>query len=106
MLYQSDYWLATNFAEKIETVLQFLDTDEHIKTLMIIDKNPLSDAKDVFEYLDEKNELKYKINLIIGTYTCSYGNSNQEKTIYISYNLNEETIRLMKDIQPILAIFI
>jgi len=52
MLYQSDYWLATNFAEKIETILQFLDTDENIKTLMIIDKNPLSDAKDVFEYLE------------------------------------------------------
>ena len=106
MVYQSDYWLATNFAEKIDTVLQFLQTNDNIKPLMIIDKNPLSDAKDVFEYLDEKNELKYKINLIIGTYTCSYGNNDLEKTIYISYNLNEATIRLMKDIQPILAIFI
>ena len=37
MLYQSDYWVATGVLEQKETIINFLETDAGITSLVILD---------------------------------------------------------------------
>lgn len=105
MLFQSDYWLACNYAEKVETIVDFLDTDEGIKTLVIID-NTISNATDtILESL--KHDLVPYVEFITAIQTKSYKGqqSYHRKTIYL-YTSIDHALATMKTMQPILAIFV
>ena len=104
MLFQSDYWLASNYAERLETIRNFIDTDEGIKTLVVIDKT-LNCAKEVMNNINE--ELDCNIKLISDVEEILYENldSSHIKRIYI-FKTIEDALSLMKITQPILAIFL
>ena len=104
MLFQSDYWLASNYAERLETIRNFIDTDEGIKTLVVIDKT-LNCAKEVMNNINE--ELECNIKLISEVEEILYENldSSHIKRIYI-FKTIEDALSLMKITQPILAIFL
>jgi len=104
MLFQSDYWLACNYAEKVETILDFLDTDEGIKTLVIIDRT-ISDATGTI--LESLNDLVPCVEFIANSsQTKSYkGQESYKKTIYL-YSSIDDALPVIKTTQPILAVFI
>ena len=106
MLFQSDYWLASNYAEKVECILDFLETDEGIKTLVIIDRT-ISDATGtILESL--KHDLVPCVEFIANpSQTKSYKGqeSYHRKSIYL-YTSIDDALPLMKTTQPILAVFI
>lgn len=108
MLFQSDYWLASNFSEKTETILDFLSTDEGIKTLVVIEKHISNDTYTILNSLS-RDDLDCKIELITETKSYSYENKNSEghtKTIYVRNSLDDETVKLLKHLTPIFAIFV
>ena len=108
MLFQSDYWLACNYAEKVETILDFLDTDEGIKTLVIIERGIGGIANATGTILESlKNDLVPCVEFISGNEIKSYKGqeSHNRKTIYV-YSSIDDALPLMKTMQPILAIFV
>jgi hypothetical protein len=60
MLFQSDYWLASNYAERLETIRNFIETDEGIKTLVVIDKT-LNCVKEVMDNIHEELDCNIKV---------------------------------------------
>jgi hypothetical protein len=110
MLFQSDYWLACNYAEKVETILDFLDTDEGIKTLVIIERGIGGIANATGTILESlKNDLVPCVEFISGNEIKSYKgqesyHKTHRKTIYV-YSSIDDALPLMKTMQPILAIF-
>ena len=108
MLFQSDYWLASNYAEKIETIRQFLDMDAGIKTIVIIDRNLTDDTKTVIETLKADCSLPHTVHLVIGTTTNHYASdepTGHTKTIHLRTVFDAETIQLLREEMPILALF-
>jgi len=109
MLFQSDYWLASNYAEKLETIRQFLDMDAGIKTIVIIDRNLTDDTKGIIETLKADCALPQTVHLVIGTTTNHYASDESDghtKTIHLRTALDAETIQLMREEMPILALFL
>ena len=108
MLFQSDYWLATGLQEKTETIIDFLESDAGLHSLVIYDK---SGADCLIEILNSVFMEDSSCNLVLikGADTYSYqteANDPYTKTIYVSHELDENTIALMKNVTPIFAIFI
>jgi hypothetical protein len=104
MLFQSDYWLARNYAQKLETILDFLETDEGIKTLVIVDTTVTDVTKIILETV--KDVIAPCVELINTTYTCSYkGQESYKKTIYVYTSLDNALVTIERT-QPILAIFV
>ena len=107
MLFQSDYWLACNYAEKVETILDFLDTDEGIKTLVVIDNTISNATGTILESL--KHDLVPYVEFITSnaSQTKSYKGqqSYHRKSIYL-YTSIDDALTTMKTMQPILAIFV
>ena len=104
ILFQSDYWLASSYAQKLETILDFLDTDEGIKTLVIIDKTVVDVTKIILESVQDV--LTPCVELVNTTYTYSYkGHESYKKTIHV-YTSMDDALATMKTTHPILAIFI
>lgn len=110
MLFQSDYWLASNYAEKLETIRQFLDMDAGIKTFVIIDRNLTDDTKDIIETLKADCSLPHTVLLVIGTKTNHYASdeptTGHTKTLHVRPSLDAETIQLLREEMPILALFV
>lgn len=110
MLYQSDYWLACSYGQKIETMRNFLDTDDGIITLLVIDKNMTTNTKDILEYLNEEDELPCAVELICSSGVIVYNphiqTTNKMKSVYVRSNIDEDAIIIMKTLYPILAIFV
>lgn len=104
MLFQSDYWLASNYAEKLETILDFLDTDEGIKTLVIIDRGITNAAGTILESIKDLGPyLEFISANQIKTYKGQ--ESYHKKTIYL-YSSIDDALPVMKTTQPILALFV
>ena len=103
MLFQSDYWLASNYAEKLETILDFLDTDEGIKTLVIIDRGITNAAGTILESI---KDLGPYVEFISANQIKAYkGQESYKKTIYL-YSSIDDALPVMKTTQPILALFV
>ena len=103
MLFQSDYWFASTWNEKLETLKNFIGSSEDIVTLCIIGKD------DVQAILDTISPADIPCNLAL--ITESEANfikrpSKYAKTIYVSSGFDANTITLMKKLYPILAIFV
>ena len=95
MLFQSDYWFASNPAEKKETILDFLETDDGIKTLIIVDKTNIT-----YSIL---NDLSFDCSVTLITETDSHLFTKEAaltKTIYVRKSfrplgiLNERSLSL------------
>jgi hypothetical protein len=108
MLFQSDYWLASNYSEKLETIRQFLDMDAGIKTFVIIDRNLTDDTKGIIETLKADCSLPHTVHLVIDKATNHYASDEADghtKTIHVRISLDAETIQLLREEMPILALF-
>ena len=110
MLYQSDYWLASSFQEKTETIVQFIDTDEGITTLFILDVDITEDVPAILDNLIDDGDLTCIINLITDSGTSMFSPENTVedyhiKTIYVRNKIDSASLDLMRNTSPILAIF-
>ena len=107
MLFQSDYWVASNNSEKTETIQDFLSTDEGIKELIIIDMNN-SNVKSIIEYIIDIDELECNINLIINSnmYKFELDEKYHTKNISVYPCLDDKSIDMIKKLTPILGIFV
>jgi len=110
MLFQSDYWLASNYAEKLETILDFLETDEGIKTLVIIERGITNAAGTILESL--KHDLAPYVEFITANQIKTYKgqeshkqHKQHRKTIYL-YSSIDDALPVMKTTHPILALFV
>jgi hypothetical protein len=103
MLFQSDYWLATGIHEKTETLIDFLDTDPGITTLVILEKELTDDVKSLLD------NISFECNVILSVRDNNYEykiDADHTKTIYVRNCLDDATIELMKNLTPIFAIFV
>jgi hypothetical protein len=117
MLYQSDYWLAASASERLETLRDFLDTDEGIRTLVIIEKYAESDLVKLVEQIVSEGHLMCNVSLVLceSCQTRLYeedsqhdevGNVNHMKTIYACPALDNYAVDLLRTYTPILALFV
>ena len=109
MIFQNNYWFATSEPDRLETIQHFLEQDAEIKTLLILQKN--YESWEIVSILDRISYLyAYNVNLITeygGTQLYNgKDNSVNIKTIYLCENMDDETINLIKNVKPIIAIFI
>jgi hypothetical protein len=113
MLYQSDYWVATGVLEQKETIINFLETDAGITSLVILDhrNDTTSTIKEIIESVYEE-ATECNLRFCIGSQTHTYdsnthgANETHTKTIHVRGGIDEATIALMKSLYPILAIFV
>ena len=110
MLFQSDYWLASSYQEKTETIAQFVDTDEGITVMFILDVDITADVPSILEDLIDNGDLPCIINLITDSGSSFFqpaGNLEDchTKTIYVRNSLDVQSLNLMRHNYPILAIF-
>ena len=114
MLFQSDYWVAASASERTETLRDFLDTDEGIQNLVIIEKNPESDLVKLVEQIVAEGYLRCNVSLVLGqdrtqVYEAAVdeiGNITHMKTIHLCTGLDEHAIGLLRQFTPILALFV
>ena len=109
MAYHGNYWIATSESEQLETIQHFLEQDEKINTLIIVQKN--YESWEIVSILNRIAYLyNYNVNLIteFGKAQLYNGrdNSINIKTIYLCENINDEIINLIKNEKPVIAIFI
>ena len=108
MLFQSDYWLASIYSERLEVIQLILETDEGIQTHLVLDKTSvLTDTKDILDSLKDTNDLPCTVRLVTLTETIEYETEEEyTKTIYVRNRLDTSTIHLMRTMFPILALFV
>lgn len=108
MLFQSDYWLASIYSERLEVIQRFLETDEGIQTLLVLDQTSVrTDTKDILDVLKETNELPCTVRLVTETDTIEYSTEEEyTKTIYLRNRLDTSIIQLIRSQFPILALFV
>jgi len=108
MLFQSDYWVACKYNEKIETILDFLCTDKGIENLVIIDTSQTNSTNDILKDFNHDKQLPCKVVLITEQEVCVYEDSEEPhtKTIYVRNSLDEMSTNLLRTLQPIFAIFV
>ena len=114
MLFQSDYWVAASASERTETLRDFLDTDEGIQNLVIIEKNPESDLVKLVEQIVAEGYLRCNVSLVLGQGTTQVyeatvdeiGNITHMKTIHLCTGLYDNTVDLLRRLTPILALFV
>lgn len=70
MLYQSDYWVATGVLEQKETIINFLETDAGITSLVILDhrNDTTTTIKDIIESV-YKEATECNLRFCIGSQT-------------------------------------
>jgi len=113
VVFQSDYWFASSYSQKVEAIQDFLETDEGIRTLVIIDSTTLSDVKEILEDLNYAGQIPPYLRFVIGNpekplevYEYNFTDGICEKTIYLLKRLDNMATGLIKRVKPILAIFI
>jgi hypothetical protein len=108
MLFQSDYWLATGLNEKTETIIDFLESDAGIQSLVIYDKTGADSIEQILNSVFLEDSACHVV-LVIGNNISNYKTEAENpftKTIYVRYDLDESTIALLKNVTPIFAIFV
>jgi hypothetical protein len=108
MIYQGNYWFASSEPERLETIQNFLE-DYKSKTLLILQKN--FESWEIVSILNRISYLyNFNVNLITETGGTQIYNGKDSsiniKTIYLRESIDDETINLIKNEKPILAIFI
>ena len=114
MLFQSDYWFAENYSQRVETIQDFIQTDDGIRTLIILDKGKTGDARKILDYLRDEEQMPCHVKLVIGLHEEASQihmivpsiDIESKKTIYIINDFDSASIALFRNLQPILAIFV
>ena len=109
VLFQSDYWFASTYSQRVETIQNFIEEDSQ-RTLIIID-NAGTDVKVIIDILNKEWQLVF-LRLVIGNpddleiheYNLNDGPCN--KTIYVLKSLDKMSLNLIERLTPILAIFV
>ena len=102
MLFQSDYWVASSYQEKLETIAQFVDTDEGITVMFILDVNITADVPSILEDLADNDDLPCIINLITesGSNLIQPTGSLEDchtKTIYVRNSIDTDSLNIMRN---------
>ena len=108
MLFQSDYWLASNHTQYVETIINFLQTDEGITNLIIVDTSGSESISAIILNLKLNNELDCSVNLYTDYEACTYEHTEatHTKNIYLRNSFDTNTFNIMRNLYPILAIFV
>jgi hypothetical protein len=113
VLFQSDYWFASNYSQRVEVVQNFVETDEGIRSLVIIDFNGQNNLKEILNTLSEEDQIPCYVRLVIGNpespleiYEYNFSQGTCNKTIYLLRRLDNMATALIKRVKPILALFV
>ena len=110
MLFQSDYWVASSYQEKTETIAQFVDTDEGITVLFVLDMDVTVDVPSILEDLIDNDDMPCIIKLITDSGSSFFQPAGtledcHTKTIYVRNSMDADSLNIIKNKWPILAIF-
>jgi hypothetical protein len=108
MLFQSDYWFVSKYSERVETLRNFLETDEGITNLVIVDMANSGDINTIIESIKMDGNLDCSVNVYTTTNITLHESNNSDlhtKTIYVRDHFDLDTIDMIKATMPILAIF-
>jgi hypothetical protein len=106
-LFQSDYWFASTYSQRIETIQNFIEADGQ-RTLLIIDT--ATNVKEIMDTLNNEWSLPF-VRLILGdpdkleVYEYNFTEDHCNKSIFVLKYLDKNTLDLIKRLTPILAIF-
>jgi len=118
MLFQSDYWVAANASERLETLRDFLETDSGIRSLVVIQKGGVdADLVQIMEQIVSESDLLCNVTLVLwGGQERTYksdsdkedevGNITHMKTIYVCHAFDDYAVNLLRMLTPILALFV
>lgn len=110
--FQRDYWFANTYVQKANVIQDFVETDDNIRTLLIIDSGIQSTTREILNSLVEDGTVPCFVRLVLGNpkaplevyeYNFTYGIC--DKTIYVLPKLNNMATSLIKRVKPVLAIF-
>jgi len=104
MIFQADYWLATEPNEKIELIQQFV-CDDYLYTMVIISKMDF-DVQQIVKDLEIMDDLFCKVIIHSDTSSISFNADEDSKTkvIYLCKDLDTATIHI-KTHMPLVAFF-
>jgi hypothetical protein len=112
VLFQSYYCFASSYNQKIEVICNFVETDEGIRTLVIIDSSTQTNLITILNILTEDDQVPCYVRLVLGNpdvplevYEYNFNEGTCNKTIYVLPKLNNMATNLIKRLKPILAIF-
>jgi hypothetical protein len=108
MLFRSDYWLATNHTQQTETIVDFLDSEECVTELIIVDVGGTETTNAIVSDLALNEEIECSVKVYTENETKLYEcvNATHTKNIYVRRGFDHITVNIMKTICPILAIFV
>jgi len=111
VLFQSDYWFANTYSQRVETIQNFIEDDQRV--LVIIDSRLHNDIRTILNILMEEEQIPSYLRLVIGNpekplevYEYNFNQGICNKTIYVLSKLNNMATALIKRVKPVLAIFI
>jgi hypothetical protein len=108
--FQRDYWFASTYVQKADVIQDFVESDEEIRSLLILDSGIQGSTREILNSLD--GTIPCFVRLVIGNpeeplevyeYNFTYGICS--KTIYVLPKLNNMATGLIKRLKPVLAIF-
>ena len=109
--FQSNYWFASSYSQRVEVVQEFVQSDETIRTLVIIDYTYTS-LREILNILMEEDQIPGYVRLVIGNpdsplefYEYNFSQGICNKTIYVLSKLNNMATALIKRVKPVLALF-
>jgi hypothetical protein len=110
VLFQSDYWFASTYSQRVETIQNFIEADGQ-RTLIIID-TAVTNVRQIMDTLRDEWELPFVI-LVLGHPDKPFGvfeynpieGRPANKIIYQLESLDALALNAIKRSKPILAIF-
>ena len=108
VLFQSDYWFASTYSQRVETIQNFIEDDQRI--LVIIDFNTHTDVRGILNTLNDEGQIPCFVRLILNNselevYEYNFTEGVCNKNIYVLHKFNNTATGLIKRLTPILAIF-
>jgi hypothetical protein len=100
-LVRGQYWFASNYAQKVEAIVQWLSIDA--ATLVIVDINRSDDTNTAIEYIREKGQAGVSVELITPTQNYLYDGGPTKKTIYVVHSI--PALTTLSQANPLLALF-
>ena len=108
MLFRSDYWLASNHNQQVETIVDYLSSEECVTELIIVDVGGTESTNAIISSLSINNDLECSVKVFTETDTQLYEcmDATHTKNIYVRRSFDHITVNIMKTLCPILAIFV
>jgi hypothetical protein len=110
--FHRDYWFASTYSQRVDVIQDFVESNEDIRTLVIIDSRLHNDIRTIMNILMEEEQIPSYVRLVIGNpekplevYEYNFNQGICNKTIYVLSKLNNMATALIKRVKPSLAIF-